>query len=44
MKDGANPLFSIIGIIVGVVHAFLPMGEFNEYACKVIYYQFIFKF
>ena len=36
MKGGGTPLFSFIGLAIGIIHAFLPMGDFNEYVCKVI--------
>ena len=31
----------IIGLAIGVLHAALPMGEYNEILCKV-YFNFIF--
>ena len=35
MKGGSTPLFSFIGLAIGVIHAFLPMGDFNEYVCRI---------
>ena len=26
----------MIGLVIGIVHAALPMGEYNEILCKVI--------
>jgi len=29
------PLYSLIGLAIGIIHAFLPMGEFNEFICRI---------
>ena len=30
-------IMTILGLVIGVIHAALPMGEYNEIICKVFY-------
>jgi len=29
-------ILPIVGLAIGIIHAALPMGEYNEYLCEVI--------
>ena len=33
----------ILGLVIGVIHAVLPMGEYNEIICKVFYILKLYK-
>ena len=34
---GGVDIMTILGLVIGVIHAALPMGEYNEIICKVFY-------
>lgn len=35
-KDASVSLYSVFGISLGLLHAILPMGNFNEWLCEVL--------
>ena len=36
--QGSFGILPILGLALGIIHAALPMGEYNEYLCEVKYY------